>query len=308
MNSQDPSPYHPHAPQPGYPQQPAQQGYPQPPMQQGPPQRIPAPPPPVPAQNRRPWLTSAIVRDVIQAVALLIAAMWGGYTFIYREIIIPARRPAALVVTPTLEAIGRRGDTILAKATFHMVNHSASRVYAPAIWYSVRGLKLQGTATDDSTYLRQNRDAASKPYPTARFSEYTAADVIGTGKVVGEVETWWDTDAEQRLEFLLYIPADRYDAAQLGVTALVAKNVSDVKEVRWRTTDDGELEPRLVFRPDSRYGSAQMAPAALSDTSARYLRWLRSNQGGVNFVTATISLWRNAGSPPAPAAATPGAQ
>jgi len=290
MNPPTP-PQHPYAAQPPYPHADAHPGAPQ---------RFPAPPPPVATQNRRPWLTSAIIRDVIQAVALLIAAMWGGYTFIYREIIIPARRPAALVVTPTLEAIGRHGDTILAKATFHMVNHSASRVYAPAIWYSVRGLKLQGLATEDTTYLRQNQEAANKPYPTARFSEYTVADVIGTGKVASEVETWWDTEAEQSLEFLLYIPADRYDAAQVTVTSLVAKNVGDVKEVSWRTNEAGDLDPRLVFRRESKYGVASMAPAALSDTSTRYVRWLRDNQAGVNFVTSTISLWR--GSP-----ATPGA-
>ncbi|HET7461243.1 MAG TPA: hypothetical protein VFJ82_08335 [Longimicrobium sp.] len=298
MNPQGTPPPHPYAPH---------DPYPHPAMPQGGPQRIPAPPEPVPAQNRRPWITSAIVRDVVQALALLIAAMWGGYTFIYREIIIPARRPAALVVTPTLEAIGRRGDTILAKATFHMVNHSPSKVYAPAIWYSVRGLKLQGVAPDDTTYLRHNREQAGKPYPTARFSEFTAADVIGTGKVASEVETWWEPEAEQRLEFLLYIPADRYDAAQLGVTSLVAKNVGDVKEIRWRTTDDGELEPRLVFRPDSKYAGAGPAPAALSDTTPRYVRWLRANQGGVNFVTATVSLWRNAPATSAPSTPAAGA-
>jgi len=299
MNPQGLPPQHPHAPQ---------QALPYPPMQQQmPPQRIPAPPEPVPAQNRRPWITSAIVRDVVQALALLIAAMWGGYTFIYREIIIPARRPAALVVTPTLEAIGRRGDTILAKATFHMVNHSPSKVYAPAIWYAVRGLKLQAVATDDTTYLRQSREQADKPYPTARFSEFTAAEVIGTGKVATEVETWWEPEAEQRLEYLLYIPADRYDAAQLQVVTLVAKDVSDLKEIRWRTTDEGDLEPRLVFRPESKYGTAGLAPAAMSDTTPRYVHWLRANQGGVNFVTATISLWRGAPAASAPAAPTPAA-
>lgn len=299
MNPPGPPPQHPYAPQPAHPD---------PRMQQPvPPQRIPAPPAPVPARNRRPWLTSAIVRDVIQAMALLIAAMWGGYTFIYREIIIPARRPAALVVTPTLEAIGRRGDTILARATFHMANRSAGKVYAPAIWYSVRGLKLRPTDTEDTAYLRQNGERADSLYSTARFSEFTAADVIAVGKLAPEVETWYEPDGEQRLEQLLYIPADRYDAAQLVVQYLIAKDVGDVEEVRWRALDDGELEPRLVFRRGSRYGTASMAPAALSDTSARYVRWLRGNQGGVSWVTATISLWRGAPAA-APSTSTPAAE
>jgi hypothetical protein len=225
--------------------------------------------------------------------------MWGAYTFFYREIIVPARRPASLVVTPSLEAIGRRGDTVLARATFQMVNRSDAKVYAPAIWYSVRGLKLQPVALEDTTYARQNRESAQQPYATARYSQFTAADVIGLGKVNGEVEYWFEPGAEQRLEQLLYIPADRYDAAQLMVQYLVVKDIHELKEVRWKTNDDGELEPRLVFAQGSRYSGAA---AALSATERRYVRWLKANQGGVSFVTATISLWRNAPAPqPQPA-------
>jgi hypothetical protein len=281
-----------HTPPPVHPQP-----YPQQPSEMPP--RVAVAPPTAVTPRRS---SARVLRDLVQAVALIIAAMWGAYTFFYREIIVPARRPASLVVTPSLEAIGRRGDTVLARATFEMVNRSAGKVYAPAIWYSVRGLKLQPIALEDTAYLRQNRDNAQQPYPTARFSQFTAADVIGTGKVNGQVEYWFDPGGEQRLEQLLYIPADRYDAAQLTVQYLVAKDVGELKEVRWRATDDGELEPRLVFAPGSRYAGAA---AALSDTEQRYVRWLKANQGGVNFVTATISLWRNsptaAPQPPQPA-------
>ncbi|HYH81927.1 MAG TPA: hypothetical protein VEX86_19130 [Longimicrobium sp.] len=252
-------------------------------------------PPPPPRRNARSKRVAAVVvRDVIQGFALIVAALWGGYTFIYKEIILPAKRPASLVVTPRLEAIGRRGDTILARATFHMVNRSDDKVYTPAIWYSVRGLKLQSVATEDSTYLRQNGEAAEKPYATARFSEYTAFDLIAAGKLAAEVETWYDPDGEQTVEQLLLIPADRYDAAQLQVQYLVTRDVRDVKAVRWRTNENGDLDPRLVFQPTSKYGTAGLLPAAMSDTSPRYVGWLRAHHGGVNFVTATMSLWRNA--------------
>jgi hypothetical protein len=294
MNIPDAPPQHPHA------APPAQQ-------QGGEPaaQRIAVAPPSQLTDARvRRWMDSAVMRDAIQAFALLVAAVWGGYTFIYKEVVVPARQPAALVVTPTLEAIGRRGDLVLARATFHMVNRSDSKVYAPAIWYSVRGLKLEPVTPEDTAYLRASREAASGPYPTARFSQYSVADVIGMGKVAQEVETWFDPDGEQRVEHLLYIPADRYDAAQLQVQSLVSRNVSDVKEIRWRLDDNGDLEPRLVFKPESSYGTAGLAPAALSDTSARYVGWLRETHAGVNFVTATISLWSgSAAAATAPAAA-----
>jgi hypothetical protein len=241
--------------------------------------------------------TSRLIRDLLQSLALVIAAMWGAYTFFYREIIIPARRPAALVVTPSLEEIGRRGDTVLAKATFLIVNPSESRVYAPAIWYSVFGLKLQAVAMEDTAYLRRNRENADKPHATARFSQFTAADVIGEGKINSEVEYWFDSNGQQRVEQILYIPADRYDAAQLSVQYLATKDIHELKQVRWRTMDDGELDPRLVFAEGSPYAGP---PAELSDTVPRYVRWLKRHQGGVNVVTATMSLWGNGSSAPAP--------
>jgi hypothetical protein len=257
------------------------------------------------AVERLGWFTAAdararVLRDVLQAFALLIAALWGLYTFVYKEVIVPRNRPAALVVTPTLEAIGRRGDTVLARATFQMENTSASKVYAPAIWYAVRGLKLEAVDQDDSTYLRQLSKDAQKPFPTSRFSQFTAVDVLGTGKLNSEVETWFEPGAQQRIEQILLIPADRYDAAQLQVQYLISKDVHEVTEVRWRTTADGDLDPRLVFAPGSDY-AAGGAPAALSDTVPRYVTWLRANGGGVNFVTATLSLWRPGGAAPVPA-------
>ena len=265
------------------------------------------------AVERLGWLTAAdararVLRDALQAFALLIAALWGLYTFLYKEVIVPRNRPAALVVTPMLEAIGRRGDVVLARATFQMVNRSDSKVYVPAMWYSVRGLKLESVEQEDTAYLRLNRENAQKPFPTARFSQFTAADLVGAGKVSTEVETWFEPGAEQRVEQLLYIPADRYDAAQLSVQYLISKDIHEVKEIRWRTTEQGDLDPRLVFTADSRwYGGG--APAAMLETDARYLGWLRQTRAGVNYVTATIPLWGNGPAPAAPPSpkAAPGA-
>ncbi|MFL5382570.1 MAG: hypothetical protein ACJ8GN_08680 [Longimicrobiaceae bacterium] len=261
------------------------------------------------AVERLGWFTAAdararVLRDALQAFALLIAAAWGLYTFLYKEVIVPRNRPAALVVTPVLEAIGRRGDLVLARATFQMVNRSDSKVYVPAMWYSVRGLKLESVEQEDTTYLRLNRENAQKPYPTSRFSQFTAADLVGSGKVSTEVETWFEPGAEQRVEQLLYIPADRYDAAQLQVQYLISKDIHEVKEIRWRTTDEGDLDPRLVFTDGSRWFGGG-APAAMADTSARYLGWLRQTRAGVSYVTATIPLW---GSGPAPSRPSPSAK
>jgi len=108
------------------------------------------------------------------------------------------------------------------------------------------------------------------------------------------------------VEQLLYIPADRYDAAQLQVEYLITKDIHELKEIRWRTTDQGDLSPRLVFKADSRWFGGG-APAAIADTSARYLGWLRQTKAGVNFETATIPLWGDAPTPAPSAKSGPAA-
>ena len=243
-----------------------------------------------------------VARDLVQALAFAFAGIWAVYTFVYKEIIVPAGEPAAVVVTPTLEVIGRRGGTVLVRASFHLANRSRSRAYLPAVWFGVFGMRLEARDLADTAYARMNREAAAaEPLPTARFSQLVAADVIAAGRLLPDLETWYDPGDEQRVEQLLYVPADRFDVAQVYVEYLATKDISRLAAVRWAADQTGFVTPRLVFDGDT------ARVHELTEQSPAYLSWLRETGAGINFATATISLWTDAPTSSAPASPPPAA-
>lgn len=73
------------------------------------------------------------IKDWLQIILLVFGAAWGIYTFVYKEIIVPSRRPAALRVTATLEEVGRKKDMLLVRARIVVSNQSDTKIYAPAL-------------------------------------------------------------------------------------------------------------------------------------------------------------------------------
>src|SRR5262245_14017135 len=93
-------------------------------------------------EGRRSNTASKVIREWTQFVVLLFATAWGVYTFVYKETILPARRPATLTVTATLEELARNDEQVLIRLRIRAVNHTDRKVYVPALWYRVRGIEL----------------------------------------------------------------------------------------------------------------------------------------------------------------------
>src|SRR4029079_19609970 len=88
----------------------------------------------------------------VQAILLGMGTLIGAMTFWYTDIHAPAVSPATLTISPTLEAIGRRGGELLVRASLKVENRSSFRVYVPAFWYTVRGFCYQPRALSPDSY------------------------------------------------------------------------------------------------------------------------------------------------------------
>lgn len=77
-------------------------------------------------------------KDFVEVVAIIVAGFWASCTFWYQE----SQRPAALAVSASLEEVGRRDGMALVRLNVHAVNRSNSKVYVPAFWYTVEGLRI----------------------------------------------------------------------------------------------------------------------------------------------------------------------
>ena len=55
--------------------------------------------PPSPLSRRLPaWLATGDVHEWTKTVAVVVAALWGVYTFIWKDILVPSWAPASLVI------------------------------------------------------------------------------------------------------------------------------------------------------------------------------------------------------------------
>jgi len=79
--------------------------------------------------------------------AVFSAALWRRLwhlQFVYKDIIVPARRPPAVTLAATLEELDRADGMILVRAHIAVANHGDAKVWVPALWWHVYGVSFSG--------------------------------------------------------------------------------------------------------------------------------------------------------------------
>jgi hypothetical protein len=115
-------------------------------------------------RRQEPHSATAIIRDIVEVVAILAAGVWAIYTFVYVERIKPARDLPLLVMTGSLHKLGERKDFIQFSYDGVIRNEGHTRVYLIADGYSVTGFRLTANGTPISIRpyrgtLEYDRDA-----------------------------------------------------------------------------------------------------------------------------------------------------
>jgi len=201
------------------------------------------------------------VRDWTQFCIIVLGALWGVYTFLYKEIVVPGRRPATLVVKPSLQALGYRGTLALVRARLEVANRSDTRVWVPALWYHALGVQLaveplSAAMFHDSVkqYAGVVGDGEDEFRMVSRYSRETASAVVATWKDPVQ-HMWFDPGDEVIYEQLFYVPA-AWDVICLEVDYYTAKDGDAVSRVVWRADPDGSVRPALYLRANRVAGRA----------------------------------------------------
>ena len=218
--------------------------------------------------------------DGTQFGILLFATVWGVYTFVYKETILPERRPATLTVTTSLEELGRTSEAVLIRLRIHAVNRTDRRVYAPALWYNVEAFKLAPQAGGLDEY--RARVASAPQFDIqSRFSGVSESDVVAVGTIYKTGTTWFEPTHEDTTEVLFAVPlARRYDALYVKSLCFLTKDVNGLALTGWKVSERGELSPKLVivgrpYDPDleDHYAWALAAGAGFSDSISTMSLW-----------------------------------
>jgi hypothetical protein len=216
-------------------------------------------------------------REWTQFGILLFATGWGVYTFVYKETILPARRPATLTVTASLEELGRTEDKALIRLRVHAVNRTDRKVYVPALWYSVTGLKLAEQSTAPEEY-RSQIEYAPQAELQARYSAIAAADVVAVGTILNRVTDYYEPTDETTNEVLFEVPLQPYDALQARAQFFLTRETDGLSLSGWNVSERGELDPQLLLsgRPYD------------PEFNAQHHAWALSSGAGFNWSSSTL--------------------
>lgn len=186
-------------------------------------------------------------REWAQFVILIIAGIWAAYTFHFnysKELQVQANRPASLVVTGSLEEIGRKSGLALVRAKVHVVNKREVKIFAPALWFTVTGNRF-------SAYSEQVPDDAlrcedgSLPEVFTQYSD-CEPEVLAAWRLPGWV-AWYEQDGESTHEQLFYVSVKKYHALQLLVGYAVARNIDQIASVEWKI-EKGAFTPTILMK------------------------------------------------------------
>jgi hypothetical protein len=138
-----------------------------------------------------PWLATGDVHEWSKTVALVVAALWGVYTFIWKDILVPSWAPASLVIevkprqegfetNPGAERTGPSRLRLRVIAT----NPSSRTLYLlPSVWWATG---MQRTETEPGRSFEAAANAVLRDLPVLqaeREQELVSTGVVATGRL-----------------------------------------------------------------------------------------------------------------------------
>jgi hypothetical protein len=198
------------------------------------------------------WSGSPLLHEWIRSGGILIAAAWGVYTFIYKDIYVPSQQPAHLNLEASLKPVPDRPS---AAAGLEMLleikatNASSRRVYLLANIWTLRGVntaprtgqKVESDFLKESIQLLRNGSLL----PTERGVRRTAGKMIAVGRLLGD--EFIDPGNAVNRSLLVHIPKE-YDAVELSLTTALLSRRQDRfpgQRLVLEVNADGDLKPLL---------------------------------------------------------------
>jgi hypothetical protein len=138
-----------------------------------------------------PWLATGDVHEWTKTVAVVVASLWGVYTFIWRDILVPSWAPASLVIelkprqegSDALQAKGGKGNTRL-KLRVIATNTSTRTLYLlPNVWWAS---EMQRSETGPGQSFESAANAIlrdSSVLQAERGQEFISTGVLATGRL-----------------------------------------------------------------------------------------------------------------------------
>ena len=138
-----------------------------------------------------PWLATGDVHEWSKTVAVVLAALWGGYTFLWKEILVPSWAPATLVIEVKPREAGFEtkpgaGGTDPSRLRLRVIatNPSSRTLYLlPSVWWATA---MQRTETGPGRSFETAANEvlrAPSVRQAERGQELVSTGVVATGRL-----------------------------------------------------------------------------------------------------------------------------
>jgi hypothetical protein len=210
------------------------------------------------------WRNHDKINNYAQVGAIIAAGFWAYFTFFYTEEVKPAKEHPMVLLTATLEKVGRKtireqGKTvtmIAVRAAVNAQNTSKARVTVMSAYFNARGDNVgPGQNGDKNAYSDYVKGLVAKSNEgqdtiVSRYDTPQGSEVIHSSNLM---QGGWALDPGEQYSrsTIFYVPERKYDFLTIKFDVFVAKDprYEEKLEVQWGAKD-GELQTDFFVRRD----------------------------------------------------------
>jgi hypothetical protein len=120
-------------------------------------------------QGERKKFSAEALNNIVQTLAIIMAGIWGVYTFVYQAKIAPGLEPPSISVTSTIEKAGQKGSLIALHSTVTRHNVGQTGVRILGFTYNIVGIKTRFAAETGANAKFDQDIAQSSTVNAARY-------------------------------------------------------------------------------------------------------------------------------------------
>lgn len=251
------------------------------------------------------------VNEWIKILLIVCVAAWGAYEFIYKERILPSKRPTALNISGDLQVAGMSNDSLFINVTLIAKNPTDRRVYIPAYWYRVEAYNVSAKEGELSVHYDFDYDSildilAGSSEQVCKYATIPHMEVVAQQRIVCELGAYWDPGEITYNDILFIIPNAKYDYLKLYALCAHSRDVSGMNDPIWISNrekwtpiisfDSGDAtiavsESSYIHLSEETNSTVFYDGEPLDLTNQAHAEWQEETATGFTWFEKTLSLW-----------------
>jgi hypothetical protein len=244
-----------------------------------------------PAQKRS---FGETVNTWVQTIGILIAAIWGFYTFVYKEIELPSSAPVNISLNLQLKKIESGplvGDLSAVEMKVSATNPSPRKIsLLPTVWIAY-GANINAARNDETTFSHAASDVLKDPSIIAtqqRFADLKGFSVVAAGHLFHYNSLKPGETIGRTL--VLFVPKNDYNFISVSTFMPSSEDISGI-EVEWNLEKPAPPKPQFFYWIPHMYSLSKTGQRGQELTDKEFRDSVKQLDLQTAESHAEISLW-----------------